>query len=111
TSPGATSTRRTVPGIGAVTVLSPLPDPCAAPEASTSGGGAGLGGGRLRRHGVRQASGARTSGSGESGGCSVRNAVVAVPVRTSGGVTSQLGEGGVVGRAAALGSGVGAARG
>ena len=51
-SPGATSSRITVPGIGAVTVLSPCTAPGRCDSTSMSGGRHGGGVGRLSRHGV-----------------------------------------------------------
>ena len=83
-SPAATSTLITVPGIGAVTLLSPprAARPCAA--LSTSGGGAGGAVGRFSRQPPRQGASGRRSGGSESGGCSVRNAVVASPARSDG---------------------------
>ena len=43
----------------------------------------------MSRHGVRHAAGAARSGAAESGAFSTRNAVVAVPARTTGCATSQ----------------------
>ena len=73
-----------MPGIGAVTALSPGVGPCAAATESTLGGAAGGGGGWFSLHGRFQGLGVTRSGGGERGGCSVRNAVVASPVRTIG---------------------------
>src|SRR5205809_2386297 len=56
---------------------------------STSGGGVEADDGRFRRNGVRQGAAATRAGAGESGGCSVRNAVVVCPARTTGWATSQ----------------------
>ena len=59
------------------------------PRASTSGGEASRGEGRLRRKGARQGMAATRPGAGESGGCSVRNDVLVSPARTTGCDTSQ----------------------
>src|SRR5579872_1205136 len=79
-SPSATSTLMTVPGIGAVTVDCSWAARWSAEE--RSGGGVGGGAGRLRRQGAFQGAGVR--GVRDSGGCSVRNAVVASPARMTG---------------------------
>ena len=76
--------RITVPGMGDVMALSPSAEAARCASSSMSGGGVGGEEGRLSRHGVRAAAGVRRSGSAESGGCSVRNAVVVSPARTDG---------------------------
>ena len=83
------STLITVPGIGAVTWLSPPTPAWACAALSTSGAGAGAAGGRFSRQPPLQGASGRRSGGSESGGCSVRNAVVASPARTTGCATSQ----------------------
>src|SRR4051812_34863487 len=78
----------TVPGIGAVTVDCSGSGPCSC-AASTSGTGRGGGAGRLSRQPPLHAGAGATGGGAESGGYSVRNAVVARPARTTGCATSQ----------------------
>src|SRR5262245_16697704 len=75
--------------MGAATELSPWGADERCDSVSTSGGAAGDGEGRFRRHGPRKGDGGRRSGAAERGGFSVRNAVVASPARTTGWSTSQ----------------------
>ena len=65
------------------------PPPCAVRRLDVRAAATGGGGGRLRRNGPPHAGAGAAVGGAESGGCSLRNAVVMPPARTRGCATSQ----------------------